>query len=180
MFYSAEFLTTSAWKTASQRALRDRSKEVSEEPGYIEKTGSRNLKRWLLVKENQTSQVNKFSVLFHVREDASVWAHWSHSFDRHLSYLEPVSSFSPSWLPSGCTTGGGCWLGGGQPVCFDPEFPQGSPWTGCGVQRRGCRWLQHPLFADMAGNILSPQIDVILSISKIPQVVYNFLSTKFI
>ena len=31
-----------------------------------------------------------------VWEDAAVWAHWSHSFDRHLNYLRPVSCSSPS------------------------------------------------------------------------------------
>ena len=52
--------------------------------------------------------------LFCVLEDARVWAllsHWNHS-DMHLNYLGPESSFSPSWIPSGCTGlgGVGCWL----------------------------------------------------------------------
>ena len=36
MFYLADVLRTQAQKTASQIALRDRSKEVREEPGYRE------------------------------------------------------------------------------------------------------------------------------------------------
>ena len=59
-------------ETASHIALRDFSKEVREEPGYIgifatnkQKTkktpGSWNIKRLLLVKEKAESQVNEFS-----------------------------------------------------------------------------------------------------------------------
>lgn len=35
MFYSGTLLRTTAWDKASQIALRDFSKEVSEEPEYI-------------------------------------------------------------------------------------------------------------------------------------------------
>ena len=80
--------------------------------GYIgvlqQKPASRNIKRLLLIKENQTSQVNESSMLFCVREEARVWAHWNHSFEMHLNYLGPVSCFPPSWIPSGCRVGGGC------------------------------------------------------------------------
>ena len=65
-------------------------------------------------------------------EDARVWAYWNHSFDLHLVYLGPVSGFSPSWVPSGYTARdscSGCWLGGGQPVCLQPEILQGT-WLG--------------------------------------------------
>ena len=97
-------------------------------------------------------------MLCYVWEDARVWAHWNHSFDMHLSYLGPVSCVFSSWVSSGCTFGDGCsgWLldglGSGQPICLHPEFPQGSlSGGGCNVM---AWWLQHPLFTDMAGNIL--------------------------
>ena len=38
-----------------------------------------------------------------------------------LSYLGPVSCFSPSWIPLGCTVGGGCsgcWLDGHNIFCL--------------------------------------------------------------
>ena len=48
-----------------QRALRDWSLEVWEEPGYRgvfpQRPGSQNIKRLLLIKENQTSQFSEFS-----------------------------------------------------------------------------------------------------------------------
>ena len=68
MFYLADFLRTSSPGAASQMALTDCSKEVREEPGYIgvfqQSSGSQNIKRLLLIKENQTSQVKEFSTLF--------------------------------------------------------------------------------------------------------------------
>ena len=59
-----------------------------------------------------------FFVLFSLWEDAGVWAYWNDSFDRHLNYREPVSSFffHPSF-PSGHAVksgGGDQWLNGGQ------------------------------------------------------------------
>ena len=55
--------------------------------------GNWNIRRSLLIKENQIFQVKNL-VLFYVWEAASVRAHWNHSFDMHLSYLGPVSVFS--------------------------------------------------------------------------------------
>ena len=47
-------------------ALRNQSKEVREEPGYIEilrrNPGSWNIEKLLLITENQTSQVNELNV----------------------------------------------------------------------------------------------------------------------
>ena len=47
-------------------ALRNQSKEVREEPGYIEilqrNPGRWNIEKLLLIKENQTSQVNELNV----------------------------------------------------------------------------------------------------------------------
>ena len=64
------------------------------------KTGSRNIKKLLLIKENQTSQVNEFSAFLCMQRCKSL-AQWNHSFDMHLNYLGPVSFFSPSWILSG-------------------------------------------------------------------------------
>ena len=63
-------------------------------------------------KENQTSQVNEFSI-FYVWEDARVQAHWNPSLDMHLNYLGPISYSFSSWVPSGLTFRGSCsgwWL----------------------------------------------------------------------
>lgn len=67
-------------------------------------------------------------MLFYVWEDARPLAHWNHSFNMHLNCLGPVSCFSPFWIPSGCTIGGGC---------------------------RG--WWLHGLFTDTAGDSLCSQ-----------------------
>ena len=61
----------------------------------------------------------------HVWEDAWLWAHWSHSFDVHLSYL------------------GQC------PAFLHAEPPQGSPSRVTVVTW----WLQHPLFTDKSSNV---------------------------
>jgi len=63
-YYSEDLLRTQAWEAASQVALRDSSQEVREELGYIgvlqQKPGSQNMKRLLLMKENQTCEVKEF------------------------------------------------------------------------------------------------------------------------
>ena len=53
-------------------------------------------------------------VPFYAQEDVRVWDPLNHSFDIHLSYLEPVSCLSPSWIPLGCTVRDrvGWWLDG--------------------------------------------------------------------
>ena len=62
MFYSVEFLNLSPG--VSFLAVKDCSEEVRREPGYIGVfvTKTQNIKRLLLIKENQTSQVNEFPV----------------------------------------------------------------------------------------------------------------------
>ena len=44
----------------------------------------------------------------YVWEEARVWAHWDHSFHMYLNCLGLVPSFSPSWIPFGCTVWGCC------------------------------------------------------------------------
>ena len=60
----------------SQPALRDCSEEVREESGYIgvlqQRPGSRNIKRLLLIKENQISQVNEFTAFLCLRRCKSL------------------------------------------------------------------------------------------------------------
>ena len=78
-----EVLKTIAWETLSQMALKNRSKEVVEETGYIgifveNKTKENkmwsNIKRLLLITKNQTLKL-MIIVLFYIWEDARVWAH---------------------------------------------------------------------------------------------------------
>ena len=80
--------------------------------------GSRNIKRWLLVKQNRLSYAS---------EDARVWPHWNHSFYTHLSYLGPVSCVFSSWVSSGYTIWGGCssWLLDGRHSLFPSWVPSG-------------------------------------------------------
>ena len=69
MFKSTHILRTFDQETTSQIALRDCSKEVREEPGYMgfweKKTKDKNqvvgTKMLPLIKKKQTSQVNEFS-----------------------------------------------------------------------------------------------------------------------
>ena len=72
-------LRMEALKTTSHIVLRNRSEEVREEPGYRrvlqQKPGSQNIKRLLLIKENQTSQVNEFSSFLPMRRCKSL-VHW--------------------------------------------------------------------------------------------------------
>ena len=65
MFYLMDFLRTSVQEEASQVALRDCSQDSEEEPGCVgfcnKNQVVRNIKRLLLIKKNQTSQLNEFS-----------------------------------------------------------------------------------------------------------------------
>ena len=105
-----EFLGLQAWEAASPIALRDCSKEVREEPGFIGVfvTKTRSLEHQK-VTVNERIRYLKLSnlALFCLWEEAWVRAHWNHSFDMHLGYLLPVSILSQPESPSGCTVGGG-------------------------------------------------------------------------
>ena len=71
------------------------------------------MKRLLLITHIHTK--DKYLKLINVVrfcgwEDARVWAYWNHAFDMHLTHLEPVSCFSPSWITlrvHSCGGGGG-------------------------------------------------------------------------
>ena len=99
-----------AWDIAPQIRLRNSSQEETVgrggggmQPGY---TGIFAMKD----QEVRTSKVNQISqvkelVLFYVWKDARVWAHWNHSFNKHLSSLGPVPCAFSSWVSSECTSG---------------------------------------------------------------------------
>ena len=81
-------------------------------------------------------------------------SHWNHSFDKYLSSLGRVSCVFTSWVSSGSPWGvAAVWrLLDGRYSLFPSWVPSGltsSPLEGC-----NCWWLWHPLFADMAGNVL--------------------------
>ena len=55
-----------------------------------QRPGSQNIGKLSLIKEYQILMLRNL-VLFYIWEEARVLAHWNHSFDMHLSYLEPTS-----------------------------------------------------------------------------------------
>ena len=149
-----------AWNTTSQM-MRSCFEEEVGEPGYIgvfaTKPDGCNIKRLLLRKISQISQVKEFSSLC-VWKNPRVWSHWY-----HLSYVGPVSCASSSRVSSGCLVGeGGCvavlsagwawqWA-----VLFAStlSLPQGSlrdhSLQGCNAM---ASWKQRPLFTDRAGSV---------------------------
>ena len=60
MFYLEDKTEDLSLDTASQKTLRDCSKKIREDPGYIQvfakRPDSQNINRLLLIKENQVSQ----------------------------------------------------------------------------------------------------------------------------
>ena len=82
-------------------------------------------------KGNQACPINEFST--YVWEEVRHWVHWNHPFDMHLHCLEPVSRFSPMWIPLGCIV----W------------------WR---LQWLKLWWLQYPLFPNKAGVIFHPHL----------------------
>ena len=100
MFFSVEFLHLSPG--VSLLALKDCSEEVRREPGYIGVFAAKtqNIKRLLLIKENQTSQVNEFSTFLYMGRCKSLG-----SLKSFLWYAPSLSGASiwfcfPSWIPS--------------------------------------------------------------------------------
>ena len=156
MFYLlGNFRTSSPGGSISSNPERTAVKRWGEEPCYVEllqwRAGSLNVKRWLLIKENQISQVKEFRS-FLLWEDARVWAHWSHSFDMHLSYLGPVFCVFTSWVFSGLFVGSGCSQMAVRWHVFCPSWVPsgltGSP-LAVGAAADEC----DTLFSDTAGSI---------------------------
>ena len=74
-----------AQETASRYLWENCSKEAGGKSGYIQvcNTGNRQ-------SEHQRSGTKLRNLPFCVWEDASLWAHWIHSFRMHLSYLGTI------------------------------------------------------------------------------------------
>lgn len=113
--------------------------------------------------EHQRLDIKLRNLAFYVWEDASLWAHWIHSFHMQLSSLvpNPISLFNFR---------SGRWLF----LAFLPLVPQHLPWRGRGgkwqhlldhsfgnphshLEARNCWRLWHFLFIDMAGDIFISQ-----------------------
>lgn len=112
-----------AWKTPSQTAQRNSCKEVRKEPRDVRifAGGKKTVSHQRLLPINKKQTTRMISVVFYAWEDASVWAHWNHSLDMHLNYLEQVPIFLPPESSSGPIFSGGFsgwWLDGGQRLLF--------------------------------------------------------------
>ena len=109
------------WGITEDYSLGDTLSDDSEELFQRGSGGDRIIRVFLKTKENKMhGQISKdhFSshkkpdtklmivVLLYIWEDVIVWAHWNLSFDMHVSYLGPVSSFFHSEFPSGHTIRG--------------------------------------------------------------------------
>ena len=104
MFYPVWVLRTSSPETASQVTLRELLwKRRGEEPASIEvlqqRAGSLNVKR-LVLKKPRYPKLRSLE-LFYVWENARAWAHWNHSFHRHLRLPGPASCCSRPERPWG-------------------------------------------------------------------------------
>ena len=117
MFYLAVLLKTWVQDTASQIALGDSWKEVSDKSEYTGvSVGGGKKKKERKKKKKKTPGIQRQTItancifktrhlnlmnlsLFYVWEDARVWTYWNYSLDVHLSNLLPVFQFSPFWVP---------------------------------------------------------------------------------
>ena len=86
-------------------ALRNCSKEVKEETGYIGVLPkNKTTKNHQAIQHRKTTANCKKTrhlklinlALFCAWEDTRVWTYYNHSFDMHLNCLGPISCFSPS------------------------------------------------------------------------------------
>ena len=105
MFNSGNLLRTIAQELTSQVALRNCSRKIKEEPGYVgvfaEKRKKKNVVEHQKITANQKkTRYLKLMILVpsYVWEDARVWAYWNYSVDTHLNYLGLVFCFSPSCI----------------------------------------------------------------------------------
>ena len=153
--YLAEiFRTSSPGDSISSSPERAAWRRWVGEPGFIEvlkqRAGSLNVKRLLLIKENQISQVKEFSVFLCMGRCKSLGSY--QIADMHLSYLGPVSCVFTSWLSSGLTIGSGCSLMAAKMagILFPPECPQGSQ---AHVEGLPSLMTVMSLFTDVTGNI---------------------------
>ena len=71
----------------------------TEEPGGLQSMGLPRVRYDRVIEDTHTHNRHLKLLnlaLFCVWKDARVWAHWNHSFDIHLTCLEPVSFVCPS------------------------------------------------------------------------------------
>ena len=104
MLYPVWILRTSSPETASQVTLRELLwRRRGEEPASIEvlqqRAGSLNIKR-LVLKKPRYPKLRSLE-LFYIWENARAWAHWNHSFHRHLCLPGPASCCSRPERPWG-------------------------------------------------------------------------------
>ena len=101
MFYFVEFLRTARPGDSFSGSPRGCSEYVRDAPrSFVKKTGGQNIKRLLFIKENQTSQVNEFSIFLCMER------YTNHSSNAYFSSLGPVPHVFPSCVDPGCTTAG--------------------------------------------------------------------------
>ena len=121
------FKTLSLGYSMSSDPERTAPRRWGDEPGCMEvlqqRAGSFNIKRLLLIKENQISQVKGFSAFLCMGICKSLWS-LKYSFQMHLSYLGQNAVFFPSWVPLGLTIGSGCSLmAASSDILLLPECP---------------------------------------------------------
>ena len=112
MFYSVDILRTSSpgdrtlrslWRTTPKRQVggQDIQEFLQQRPG------SQNIKRWLLIKENQLSQVKEFSAFLCMERHKSLGSLKAFFWNAPQLSRASISCFLIlSFL--GCTVGGGC------------------------------------------------------------------------
>ena len=95
--------------------------------------------------------------------------HWNHSFDMHLNYLGPVSSFSPSWISLWVHHGGFVAEGLVASNLFFSilSSPQGAHQADCS-QWLMALWPQFPLFTWMSGNISVHRTQPSVPLNQVP------------
>ena len=134
MFYVVGiFRTLGLGDSISNDYERTALRRQEEQPGYTEalqqRASSLNIKRLLLIKENQISQVKKFSAFLCMGRCKSLGSWKSFLWYAPQLYGANILSFS-SWVSSRYTAGvgySGWGLASGQPIYLHPELSLGLP-----------------------------------------------------
>lgn len=112
ILYLGTLPSTIVWETASQIGLRNYSRVyggASMYRSFCWKQTKNVVKHEKITANHRKTHLTwMILVLFYVREEARVQAHWNYFLDMHLTYLGSVFSFSPPEVPSGFK--GGRWL----------------------------------------------------------------------
>ena len=134
-------------KPRRQYLKRTELKRSGEEPGYIEvlqqRAGSLNIKRLLLIKENQISQVKEFSTFLCIGRCKSLSS--LESFLPYASQLSgPVSFIVHIWSSSVLTVGNDCRLMATRSHRY--SSPSWVPWglRSSHLEDHNYWWLWHP------------------------------------